>query len=115
MPILTHPLSEGEARRLGQRLRELRSREGLSQAGLARQVKLTQSVQSRLEAGEQEPSAGQLRAFARRFGVTIDYLVIGYSPTAAAATPGRKRAACTCSERPRKPPSGETQSRKARG
>src|SRR5690242_19571902 len=63
-------------RTLGDRLRELRVRRGLSQSGLARDL-VSPSYVSLIEAGKRLPEREILRAFADRLGTTPEYLETG--------------------------------------
>ena len=58
---------------LGNRLRQLRQRRGVSQKQLAKELKVTQSVMSRLENGEEIHSSALLSVL-QYFGISLDYL-----------------------------------------
>ena len=60
---------------LGDRLRWLRTRAGLSQADVAEQVGMSESQVLRWENDKAEPDSKSLRKLARMFGVTADYLL----------------------------------------
>src|SRR5438093_12427215 len=64
------------ARSLGDRVREMRMRRGLSQSGLARGL-VSPSYVSLIEAGKRLPERDILRAFADRLGTTPEYLESG--------------------------------------
>ena len=75
----------------GVRLARLRALRGLSQSALARQSGVGQALISMLEDGQRQGMHTQSRrllALARRLGVSMEYLLCGYS----APRPGRKRA-----------------------
>jgi transcriptional regulator with XRE-family HTH domain len=63
-------------RTLGDRVRELRARRGLSQSGLARDL-VSPSYVSLIEAGKRLPEREILQAFAERLGTTPEYLETG--------------------------------------
>lgn len=69
---------------LGARIAALRRGAKLSQAELARRVKVSPSAMGMYEQGRREPSGETLVAIARELGVTTDYLLTGsggvYSP-----------------------------------
>ena len=60
---------------LGDRLRWLRNRTGLSQADLAEQLGMSEIQVLRYENGKAEPTAETLRKMAKLFGVTSDYIL----------------------------------------
>jgi transcriptional regulator with XRE-family HTH domain len=60
---------------LGERLRKLRRAKGLSQARLADAIGMTATTISRVEKGEQVPSAKVVVGLAEFFGVSSDYLL----------------------------------------
>lgn len=60
---------------LGQKVRKLRESRDWSQAELARRVGVTKSAISTYELGIRTPSADVVRAFAKAFGVSADYLL----------------------------------------
>ena len=62
---------------LGARIAALRRREKLSQAELARRVKVSPSAMGMYEQGRREPSGETLVAIARELKVTTDYLLTG--------------------------------------
>ena len=59
----------------GERLREERIKKGVTEAEVARELGLTQSVISKFEHDIREPAKGTLIALAKYYGVSIDYLV----------------------------------------
>jgi len=61
----------------GQRLKTLRIEKGLNQAGLGKLLGLDQGTVSKMERGENEPTAKTLRLFREIFGVTIDWILTG--------------------------------------
>ena len=60
---------------LGQKVRRLRESRDWSQAELARRAGVTKSAISTYELGMRTPSADVVRAFAKVFGVSADYLL----------------------------------------
>jgi DNA-binding XRE family transcriptional regulator len=65
-------------RRLSERLSELRQRQGLSQADLAKLIGVTRSTISQLESGlTKGPKPHHLIALAQALNTTVDYLVHG--------------------------------------
>ena len=69
---------------LGERIGALRRARGLSQAELARRLKISASAMGMYEQGRREPSAQTLVALARELQVSTDYLLTGEAanPTA---------------------------------
>ena len=57
------------------RLKELRTKENLSQGKLAKNTNLTQPAINHWELGKHTPNANAIIALARYFGVTTDYLL----------------------------------------
>ncbi len=78
---------------LGQRIRELRERQGMSQAALARTLGASINAINMLEVGStRAPHIDRLIAIADLFSVSIDYLVGRTDdPEAMPATPQAKR------------------------
>ena len=62
---------------LGARIASLRKEAGLSQAELARLLKISASAVGMYEQGRREPSGDMLLALARVFHVSVDYLLSG--------------------------------------
>lgn len=62
---------------LGSRIAALRRESKMSQAELARQLKISPSTVGMYEQGRREPSADLLVEIAKLFGVTTDYLLTG--------------------------------------
>ena len=62
---------------VGQRIRDLRTRQQLSQADLAKQTQLSGSYVSLIESGRRPPTARALRLIAERLGCTVEYLEHG--------------------------------------
>lgn len=60
---------------LGERLQQLRQRNGLSQEEVAQKLFLTRQSVSKWENGQAEPGVENLKALARLYGVTVDALV----------------------------------------
>ena len=65
---------------MGERITQLRRRQGLSQAKLACALGLSTSTIAMYEQGRREPSVSVLIALADALGVTIDYLITGRLP-----------------------------------
>ena len=64
---------------LGERIALLRRSRGLSQAELARRLKISASAMGMYEQGRREPSGQVLVALARELEVTTDFLLTGRS------------------------------------
>lgn len=62
---------------IGDRLREQRTRAGLSQRELARRLGLSSSLISQLESGQSKPSVGTLYAIVTELGVSLDRIIRG--------------------------------------
>ncbi len=60
---------------IGKRIGQIREDAGLTQSGLARTIKTSQSAISQIEAGERNPSYDMLRQISAALGVTVPYLV----------------------------------------
>ncbi len=58
-----------------QRISQLRTMAGITQAELARRLELSPGLVSYWESGERKPSTEQLQELARHLGVSIDYLL----------------------------------------
>lgn len=56
-------------------LKELRSKNNVTQVQLAKEIKITDRACRRYEAGENEPTMSVLIAIADYFDVSLDYLV----------------------------------------
>lgn len=56
------------------RLKDVRTRAGLSQPELGAKIGVTGTQVYRYEAGDNEPTVGKLASIARELGVSIDYL-----------------------------------------
>lgn len=57
------------------RLKELRTKKGISQLRLATELNTTQNTISRYETGEREPGIDELIKIADYFNVSVDYLI----------------------------------------
>ena len=67
---------------LGERIRRVRLRYGMSQAELARRIKISGNSLNKIEAGETpDPRASRIKAIADVLGVTTDYLLRGEDDT----------------------------------
>ncbi len=62
---------------LAARIAALRREAGLSQAALAKRLKISPSAVGMYEQGRREPAPDMLVAMAELFGVTVDYLLTG--------------------------------------
>lgn len=71
---------EKEKTGLGERLKALREKEGVSQPALAAKLGFAPGTISRWERETGEPQADQLRTLARHFKVSLDYLLFGEEP-----------------------------------
>jgi transcriptional regulator with XRE-family HTH domain len=61
---------------LGERIRKVRIRYGMSQAELARRIKVSLNTMNKIEAGETpDPRASRIKAIADVLGVSADYLL----------------------------------------
>ena len=69
---------------LAQRIKELRTRNGFSQAALADRLHVSRQAVTKWEAGRGIPDVDNLRAMAALFGVSVDHLLDG---TGDGATP----------------------------
>ena len=65
---------------LGSRIAALRRRSNMSQAELARQLKISPSAVGMYEQGRREPSVELVVEMAGLFSVTTDYLLMGTEP-----------------------------------
>lgn len=63
------------SKQLGQRLKRLRTVQGLSQDALARQVKITREYVNKLEAGRYDPTISVVQRLAKALKVTVGELV----------------------------------------
>jgi len=66
-----------QANRLGERIRELRNKKGLSQTGLADKVGISYAQIGRYETKGSQPPAGTLKKIADALGSTPDFLIYG--------------------------------------
>ena len=67
---------------IGERIKELRTQNGLTQKALADKLFVTAQAVSRWEQNEVEPSVSTLTELAKLFNVSIDELVVGEKPQA---------------------------------
>jgi transcriptional regulator with XRE-family HTH domain len=61
--------------RLGERIRSVRTRRGLTVRGLAREVGVSASLISQIETGKAQPSVGTLYALTNALGITVEDLL----------------------------------------
>ena len=73
-------LADALARRVGERVRELRSDRGLTQLRLAERAGISRPSIANVEAGRQNVSLRQLCALAAALGVEVEDLVAAYYP-----------------------------------
>jgi transcriptional regulator with XRE-family HTH domain len=62
---------------LGKRIADLRKKEGLTQAELAKQIDISHTQMARYELKGVQPPADVLKSLADIFGTSIDYIVNG--------------------------------------
>lgn len=60
---------------IGDRIKILREREGISQMELAQKININNSVLSRIEANDRQIRDDEILSIAQYFGVTTDYLL----------------------------------------
>jgi transcriptional regulator with XRE-family HTH domain len=72
--------------KLGERIREVRQRKGLSQSELARLSGVARSLITNVEAGRRTLSLANARDVARALGVSVDYLIGTFEPDERRAT-----------------------------
>ena len=63
------------AKRLGMKLKELRTQQGLSQVAMAKKVRVTQAYIAMLENGRENPTLDVLERLAKALKVTVGELV----------------------------------------
>ena len=59
---------------IAKRLKEIRIKNNLSQADVAKELNITQAAVARYETGEHMPSVDALKWYSDRFNVSLDYL-----------------------------------------
>jgi len=64
-----------ETQKLGQNLKKLRSKKGISQGGIARTLKVHKSYISNIENGKSNPTLKTITKLARAIGVSTDELL----------------------------------------
>ncbi len=57
------------------RIKELRLEKKMTQSGLAMEIGCSQNLISKIELGKAEPTSDVLISLARKFGVSVDYLL----------------------------------------
>ena len=62
---------------IGSRIAQLRTKKGLSQAALARQLHVSPSAIGMYEQGRRHPSTEMLISLSQNLGVTLEYLITG--------------------------------------
>src|SRR5215207_8263475 len=78
--------------RVGERLREVRQRRGVSVRSLARELGVSASLVSQIETVKSQPSVSTLYALTTALGISVED-VFTASPTAGASSAGRDEAA----------------------
>lgn len=68
---------DSENEDIGDRFRELRAKTGLSQKDFAQTIELSHTVIAEIERGGREPSRKVMVAVARKYGVSLDWLLLG--------------------------------------
>jgi transcriptional regulator with XRE-family HTH domain len=63
------------AKRLGMKLKELRTQQGMSQTAMAKKVRVTQAYIAMLEKGQENPTLDVLERLAKALKVTVAELV----------------------------------------
>ena len=79
----------GELEDIGARVREERSRAGISQRELARRLGLSASLISQIESGQSKPSVSTLYSIVTELGVSVDDLFRGANGAAGDGGPAR--------------------------
>ena len=62
-------------RQIGIRLKEARTKKGLSQAAVAAKARISREYLNKLEAGKYDPTVGVLQRLAKALGVSLAKLV----------------------------------------
>lgn len=75
---MAKPLSDDLDRHIGQRLKKLRQREGISAQALAEAIDSTQQQISRYENGHNKLSATQLYRIAHALGIPLSWFFLGH-------------------------------------
>ncbi len=68
---------DSENKEIADRFRKLRSKTGLSQKDFAASIDLSHTVIAEIERGGREPSRKVMVAVARKYGVSLDWLLLG--------------------------------------
>lgn len=68
---------DSENEEIADRFRELRAKTGLSQKDFAMSIDLSHTVIAEIERGGREPSRKVMVAVARKYGVSLDWLLLG--------------------------------------
>jgi len=68
---------DSENEEIADRFRELRAKTGLSQKDFATSIDLSHTVIAEIERGGREPSRKVMVAVARKYGVSLDWLLLG--------------------------------------
>lgn len=70
-----HTLRVNNMHMVGKQIKELRERQGLTQAALAEKVGIERSTVTRIEAGSMNPTVGILTRIATALGASVEILL----------------------------------------
>jgi transcriptional regulator with XRE-family HTH domain len=70
------------AETMGDRIRGIRARKRMTQAGLAHMVGISPTAMNAIEGGDVDPRVSRIEKIAAALGVSLDYLVTGKQPAA---------------------------------
>lgn len=66
-----------ENKEIAERFREIRAKTGLSQKDFASAINLSHTVIAEIERGNREPSRKVMVAVAKKYGISLDWLLLG--------------------------------------
>jgi len=66
---------QNESTRLGQNLKRIRTRKGISQGDIARELEVSRGFISTIENGKTNPTLATIAKLARAIGVSVDKLI----------------------------------------
>ena len=66
---------QNESTRLGQNLKRIRIKKGISQGDIARELKVSRGFISTIENGKTNPTLATIAKLARAIGVSVDKLI----------------------------------------
>ena len=66
---------QNESTRLGQNLKRIRTKKGISQGDIARELKVSRGFISTIENGKTNPTLATIAKLARAVGVSVDKLI----------------------------------------